>query len=82
MQEASSRGFSPRAAGFLLVLCLAASYAVPYYVVTVREAYENKEWSKTGLSRAEIDEWKREKISRPRAVKWRNAGFKPPHASI
>lgn len=80
--RASATSLSPRLAGFLLLLCLGASYAVPYHAAGLKEAYESREWAKTGLSGAEIDAWKREKIGRRMAVRWRNAGFQPPHASI
>lgn len=77
-----SGGISRGLAGVLLVLCLAASFGIPYGAVSLMEAYENREWAKTGLSGAEKDEWQREKISRRLAIRFHNAGFKPPHATI
>ena len=76
------RAFSPLLAQFIIIFCFAASFAVPYFAVAVKQAYDDKAWLATGLYGYEIDEWKKENINTRMAIRWRNAGFKPTHASI
>lgn len=89
MVESSRQGtayqsamISPALARIIIVLCFAASFAVPYSAFVVKDSYEDKAWRATGLHGYEIDDWKRENIGTVTAVRWRNAGFKPPHATI
>ena len=89
MTEISDSGYAtkssfvpPLLARMILVVCFAASFAIPYFAFVVKDYYEDRAWMATGLHGYEIDDWKRENIDISMAVRWRNAGFKPPHASI
>ena len=68
------KSISPWLAKLIIIFGLASSFSVPYFAVVVKEAYENRDWLKTGLSGYEIDEWKRENIAMHLAVRWRNEG--------
>jgi hypothetical protein len=75
--------FGVRHAKAILFACVAASFLIPYALVSALQTYNDRQWSKSGMSRYEIDEWRRVGIRDvDEAVKWRNGAFEPGLASI